>query len=259
MCSVFFSVFVLASSLFALDDTIISYHSDIHDSSYQAEIYSRVAESACRYLALRDVPELIARYGSCGRALDYGVGSGLSLRFLQGMGFQVSGADISDEMIAEAARNCPDVSLYKVVEGRILCAARSFDCVFSSFVLFEIGSRADLHAYLSEARRVLKEDGIFIAITGSEEVYSRDWYCLNVDFPENKNLVSGSLAKSYLPDTNMVFWDFFWKESDYAELFAQAGLSIVAIHHPIGYTSEPYPWKDERFYSPYVIFVARPK
>jgi ubiquinone/menaquinone biosynthesis C-methylase UbiE len=257
MYGLYFYVFGLAASLCALDDTAILYHSDIHDSSHQAGVYSKVMESACRYLAMRDVPELMARYGSGGKALDYGVGSGLSLKFLQSMGFQASGADISDEMIAEAARNCPDVSLYTVVESRIPCAENSFDCVFSSFVLFEIGSRTDLLAYLSEARRVMKKDGIFIAITGSEEVYSRDWYCLNVDYPENKNLVSGSLAKSYLPDVNMVFWDFFWKESDYVELFAQARLSIVAIHHPLGRANEQYPWKDERFYSPYVIFVAR--
>jgi len=259
MYRVFFCLLGFAASLFAVDDTIIAYHSAIHDSLYQAEIYSRVAESACRYLAMRDVPALIACYGSRGLALDYGVGTGLSINFLQSMGFQVSGADISDAMIAEAARNCSGVSWYKIVDGQIPCASRSFDCVFSSFVLFEIGSRADLLAYLSEAYRILKSDGLFIAITGSEEVYSRDWYCLQVDFPENKNLVSGALAKSYLPDTNMVFWDFFWKESDYAELFDHAGFSVIATYHPLGKKNEGYPWRDEQFYSPYVIFVARPK
>lgn len=34
----------------------------------------------------------------------------------------------------------------------------------------------------------LSKDGVFIAITGSQKMYSRDWLIYNTDFPENKNL-----------------------------------------------------------------------
>jgi len=76
----------------------------------------------------------------------------------------------------------------------------------------------------------MKEEAIFIAVTGSQDMYSKDWLIYNTDYPENKNLKSGDLAKVYLRDADIEFTDYYWTESDYRHIFAQAEFNLLEIH-----------------------------
>jgi hypothetical protein len=87
-------------------------------------------------------------------------------------------------------------------------------------------------------------------------MYFKDWLIFNADYPENKNLKSGDLAKVYLRDAEIEFTDYYWTEADYIRLFKEAGFQLLEVHYPMGLESEPYPWKDEKTCSPFVVFIA---
>lgn len=235
----------------------LSYHVPDKKTGHHAQAYSKTHESLARYLTFRDMPSLLTRYVHGTQALDYGVGTGSSLQFLRNQGFDVTGVDVSEDMLAKARIVCPDNQLHLIKNGQLPFAHEQFDLVFSSFVLFEIDSKEAICKYLQEAKRVLKKDGIFIAITGSEYTYAKDWLLFNVDYPENKNLKSGDLAKAYLYDADIEFLDYYWTEKDYRECFESVGLELLEVYYPLGKREELYPWKDERTFSPYVIFVER--
>lgn len=234
------------------------YQSHKEKSANIAENYNKSTQSLARYLAYRDIPSLIKKYALGKSALDYGSGAGFSTRFLLDQGFETTGVDISSEMLSQARSYCPLTNFHLVENGIIPFDSPTFDLIFSSFVLFEIGSEKDILKYLREAKRVMKRDSVFIGLTASKEFYTGNLLILNTDFPENKNLKSGDMAKVFMPDANMEFTDYFWTESDYIRFFEEAGFTILEIHRPLGKSNEPYLWKDEKTNSPFLIFIAKP-
>lgn len=236
------------------DQTI--YHSHEIKSAELAVDYLKTCQTLNRYLAYRDIPSFIAQYVHGTKSLDYGAGTGFSTQFLQAQGLDVTGVDVSKSMLDQAILNCPNTFFYLIQNGSIPSNDETYDLVFSSLVLFELGSENEISRYLEEARRVMKEDGIFIAVTGSQDMYTNDWLIFNNDYPENKNLKSGDLVRLYLCDANIEFTDYYWTEADYRGLFNHAGLQLLEVHYPMGQENEPFPWKDEKTSSPFVVFVA---
>jgi ubiquinone/menaquinone biosynthesis C-methylase UbiE len=238
------------------DDKTI-YHSENIKSTEQAIGYSKTQESVSRYLAFRDIPSLIARYVQGKKALDDGAGTGLSAEFLRGQGLDVTGVDVSQIMLAQARITCPDVPFYLIQNGAIPLLSETYDLLFSSFVLLELASKKEILAYLEEAKRVMKKDGVLIAVTASQDAFSKDWLIYDANYPENKNLKSGDLAKVYLPDVGIEFTDYYWTKEDYVLVFQEAGLRLVEVHEPKGKEDEPYSWKDEKTSSPFIVLVAK--
>lgn len=245
------------ASLSASNTTI--YNSQENKSEEQAVGYSKTNQSLSRYLAYRDIPSLITKYVYGTNTLDYGAGTGSSTQFLLNQNLDVIGVDISKEMLSLAKINCPNTAFHLITNGNIPAASKTFDFIFSSFVLFELGSEQEVIAYLEEAKRVVKDDGVLIAITGSQDLYSRDWFIYGTNYPENRNLKSGDLAKLYLYEAAIEFTDFYWTEADYRHFFKKAGFDILDVHYPLGKDNEEYPWKDEKITSPFFILVAKKK
>jgi 2-polyprenyl-3-methyl-5-hydroxy-6-metoxy-1,4-benzoquinol methylase len=73
--------------------------SNIYEDATRADAYSRLEFPGTYYLAFRDLPDIIAKHVNGRRALDFGCGSGRSARFLQKLGFQTVGIDMSEEMV----------------------------------------------------------------------------------------------------------------------------------------------------------------
>jgi len=234
----------------------ILYNSAEKKSEEAALRYCKTAQSLYRYLAYRDLPALISKNTKGNVAIDYGAGTGFSTQFIANQGFDVCGLEVCEEMFKQAKENFPHLNFSLLKDGTIPFPSESIDFVFSSFVLFEIGDRAEMNNYLKEASRVLKKNGIFIAVTGNEELYQRDWLCLQVNYPENKALKSGDKAKLSLPEEGLEFIDFFWNLTDYDYFFKNAKLTLLERIFPLGQANEPYEWKDERTHAPYVIFIA---
>lgn len=229
----------------------------INDYSIIATDYAKSDNSGTAFLAFKDIPSIIHQYATGKKVLDYGCGSGNSSLFLKELALEVEGVDISQEMIDEAQKNDPTIPFRKIDSGLLPYPDNEFDIVFSSFVLFEISSFDEMTRILNEIYRVLKKDGIFIFITGSETLYSRNWLSLDVDFPENKNLKSGDIAKVLLKDVNLVVLDYFWTNQDYDHVINQTKFQKIKTLFPIGSDEDGYPWLDEKYYPPYSIYVLK--
>jgi ubiquinone/menaquinone biosynthesis C-methylase UbiE len=237
------------------------YHSQFDKSGAQALHYSKTHESTHRYLAYRDVPAILKKHFQGKKALDYGTGTGYSAHFLQELGFEVTGVDVSKEMLHQAQLNYPNIPFY-LIENKIIPKKSSvYNLVFSSFVLFEIGAQQEIIDYLLEAKRVMKKNGLFVAVTGSQDLHSdsRNWLSFRTDFQQNKNLVSGNLVKLHLYDSDIEFTDYYWTETDYRNFFSKAGFELIDVHYPLGDKNEPHLWKDEISISPFVILIAKVK
>ena len=77
-------------------------------NSYQdflrAKAYAKLEFPGTYYLAYRDLPEILSKYASGLKALDFGCGTGRSTRFLQKIGFEAIGVDIAEKMINQAKK-----------------------------------------------------------------------------------------------------------------------------------------------------------
>ncbi len=237
-----------------------SYASNLDKEASIASIYEAKTKGAPhRYLAYRDLPGLFSDYVVGKNALDFGCGTGISTEFLKKCNFTVTGVDKSSAMLSEAQKSHPDVPFKLTVSELIPSPSKAYDLVFSSFVLFELGTKNEIIKYLKEAKRVLKDSGTFISVTGSENMYSeKKWMLFDTNYPQNKHLKSGDMAKILLKGADIEFTDYYWLESDYKECFKKAGFNLMEILYPLGKYSEPFPWNQERKSSPFVIFVAKP-
>ena len=232
-----------------------NYISTLEKNKQEAKLYHQTEETLCRYLAYRDVPGLIKKHVRGTQALDYGAGTGISTRFLIDHGFDVQGVDVSQAMIDQAKALCPSTQFNLIENNQLPFISKTFDFIFSSFVLFEIPNSKEMIKYLSVAASLLNENGTCIVITGSEHMYQGDFLVMQTNFPENTGVSSGDEVKIYLPDVDIEFTDYYWSSKDYNYCFKQAGLKVKEVHFPLGKKEEPWHWKDESFVSPFAIYV----
>lgn len=233
------------------------YNSHEEKSKTVAQDYNKTLNAAYRYLAYKDLPDLLKENLKTGKALDYGCGTGLSTQFIKSLGFDVDGADVSYEMLNQAKEKLPLNNFFLIKDGKLPSISNSYEFIFSSFVLYEISSKEEIENYLLEAKRVLKKGGIFTLVVGSNQMYNGDWLVFDTDFPENKQLKSGDKAKIYLPLESIEFIDFYWSEEDCLELFQKTGFTVLKNHYPLGDDKDPFQWKEEKNKSPYVIYVLK--
>ena len=76
--------------------------SNSYEDETRAESYSKLEFPGTYYLAYRDLPAIIGENVTGRTALDFGCGAGRSTRFLERIGFNVTGVDISPDMIKKA-------------------------------------------------------------------------------------------------------------------------------------------------------------
>lgn len=237
--------------------TNIVYDSSKKKSEAIANVYRKTLNSPYRYLAYRDIPNLIKKYVSGKTVLDYGCGTGISTQFLINQGFAVTAIDISEEMLKQARDYCPLAEYYHVQDSSFSEISKTYDLIFSSFVLCELGK--EISEYLNEARKLLGKEGVFIAITSSEHMYSKHWFCFDNQYEQNQNLKSGDKGKILASDTGIEFTDYYWTKQDYLNFFQQAGFDPIEVYYPLGKSNEPFSWKDETVYSPFLILISKLK
>jgi ubiquinone/menaquinone biosynthesis C-methylase UbiE len=234
-----------------------------HDEEYpnntpeNAQKYLLSSFENTYYLGYRDIPALLKKYAKGKKAIDYGCGTGRSTRFLASLGFETLGVDFSKEMLTQAL-NVDSSSHYLLIKSaQIPVLDKSYDVAFSCFVFLTVPSKNELIAILKEIHRCLKDDGVFIITTGSEKLYSHDWLSYNVNYPENKRLNSGAVAKIQLKDLGLDFINYFWTDADYEEIFQLTDFEVVKKHYPLGNSNDKKNWISETKHSPYVLYVLR--
>jgi SAM-dependent methyltransferase len=221
--------------------------------------YSKFGIEGTSWLSFRDIPFFVEKYIKGKKTLDFGCGSGRSTRFLKSLDLDVVGVDISTEYLDAACKLDPNSHYFLSKKEYIPVVDNCYDFVFSSHVLFMLPSKKELDNTIKEICRILKKKGIFIAVTGSEEMHSpkRQWLSYETDFPENYNPPNGGKLKIIIKGVEAVFFDYHWTDENYCAAFESNGFEILERHLPLGNEEDGYEWFSEKEVSPYIVYVLK--
>jgi len=234
---------------------------NFYEDARYAEAYSKLEFPGTYYLAYRDLPEIISRHGSGKRALDFGCGAGRSSRFLQRLGFHVTGVDVSSEMLEKARSQDPSGDYRHIQDGNLTeLPAAAFDLVLSAFTFDNIPDMEHKIQLLKNLSRILHSAGCMINLVSSPEIYIHEWESFSTrDFPENKNAKSGDPVKILnraIQDSRPVT-DILMTDEAYGDVYRKSGMMIVEICKPLARRDEPFEWVNETVISPWVIYVLK--
>lgn len=232
---------------------------NIYSNRKRAESYSKLEFPNTYYLAYRDLPSIISRHVRGNDAIDFGCGTGRSTRFLKQLGFNVTGIDISAEMI-EIAQNLDRSGSYRIVEDGNYShlGNNQFDLVQSIFTFDNIAGWEKRISILSGLKDLLKKSGKLICLDSTPELYIHEWASFSTkDFPSNRYAKTGDTVYDIMLDVDdrRPVEDIYWNIPDYHELFNRAGLTLEATYKPLAHKDEPFNWVSELKIAPWIIFV----
>jgi len=227
----------------------------------RAEAYAELEFPGTYYLAYRDIPQIIATHVKGQRALDFGCGTGRSTRFVQNLGFQTTGVDISAKMLAKA-QDCDTASDYQLINPGDLSGFpdKSFDLITAVFTFDNIPGPEQKLQNLKALSCLLKPNGKLINLVSAPHIYWHEWASFSTRaFPENKNAKCGDKVKIIMTDVKdkRPVEDILWPARAYRKLYGKAGLCVEQVYHPLGLPTEPFQWKSELKLSPWCIYVLK--
>jgi SAM-dependent methyltransferase len=235
--------------------------SNTYEDAKYAEAYAKLEFQNTYYLAYRDIPELIFEQVKGGKAIDFGCGTGRSTRFLQKLGFETIGIDISEDMIKKAREIDPKGDYRLVQEGDLSQVQQgNFDLVLSGFTFDNIPTMELKLNLFRQIRNLLKNEGIMVNLVSAPEIYVNEWASFSTkDFPENRFAKSGDKVKIIITDIDdkRPVEDIVWTDESYKEVYKKAGLELIKTHKPLAKGDEPYKWVNETRIAPWVIYILR--
>ena len=236
---------------------------NFYEDPQYAAAYSKLEFPGTYYLAYRDLPEIISRHAGGKSAIDFGCGAGRSTRFLRKLGFEVTGVDISQEMISKA-QSLDAGGDYRVIADGDLARFEpgSIDLVLSAFTFDNVPVTEKKIFLLTGLRRLLKGDGRMINLVSSPEIYTHEWASFSTqNYPENRHARSGDpvrIINTAIADQRPVV-DILMTDEAYRSAYAQSGLNIAEVCKPLGKEDEPFPWVNETTIAPWTIYVLQPE
>lgn len=231
-----------------------------YQDASRASAYATLEFANTYYLAYRDLPAILAEHVTGTRALDFGCGTGRSTRFLRNLGFNVTGVDISEEML-RIARVTDPAGDYRLVPGDDLSgfAAASLDLIFSGFTFDNIPAASKLRIFCS-LQKLLAPNGIVVSVVSAPEIYTHEWASFTTQaFPENASARSGYIVRIIVTDhgDRRPVEDILCTDEAYRDLYSEAGLAVAQMLKPLANGDEPYPWVNETRIAPWVIYVLK--
>ncbi len=235
--------------------------SNAYEDRKRADAYSKLEFPGTYYLAYRDLPKIISTHVKGTEALDFGCGTGRSTRFLQKLGFNTIGVDISEEMLKKAIENDPKGDYRLIPDGDFSqLKDKTFDLVLSTFTFDNIPTMEKKVRIFSEIRKMLSSQGRIVNLVCSPEIYFHEWASFSTrDFPENKIAKGGDKVRIIITDTEdkRPVEDIIWPPAYYRETYEKSALMVVKVYKPLAKTSEPYKWINETRIAPWTIYVLR--
>jgi len=230
-----------------------------YEDALRADAYAQLEFANTYYLAYRDLPEIIRRHVAGTKTLDFGCGTGRSTRFVRRLGMDVIGVDIAPTMIAKAREIDPSLE-YRLVEDDDLSGfpADTYDLVFSLFTFDNIaGAEAKVRLF-RDLGALLKPSGKLISVVSSPEIYIHEWASFSTkDYPENRSARSGDIVRIVTTDfvDRRPAEDILCTDESYRDIYAHAGLQLVATYRPLAKGDEPYQWVNETRIAPWTVYV----
>jgi ubiquinone/menaquinone biosynthesis C-methylase UbiE len=231
-----------------------------YEDAHRASAYATLEFANTYYLAFRDLPEILSAHVTGPKALDFGCGTGRSTRVLRKLGFDVTGVDISEDMLCVARTTDPSGD-YHLVPGDSLdqFGAGSFDLVLCAFPFDNVpgGMKARIFRDLG---RLLAPSGIIVNLVSSPKIYTHEWASFTTkDFTENAVARNGDVVRIITTDhqDRRPVEDILCTDESYRAVYREAGLEAVQVLEPLAKGDEPYPWVSETKIAPWVIYVLR--
>jgi len=236
---------------------------NVYSDHERAESYAKLEFPNTYYLAYRDLHEITERHVNGKNAIDFGCGTGRSTRFLKQLGFEVTGIDISADML-EIARSLDKTGSYLQVRNGEYArlGTGKYDLVQSIFTFDNIAGWETRTSILKGLKTLLNTGGKMILLDSTPELYVNEWASFSTaDFPENRSAKTGDIVKDIMLDVDdrRPVEDIYWSLDDYHRLFDMAGLNIEAFYKPLGKEDEPFQWVSETTIAPWMIFVLGKK
>lgn len=225
----------------------------------RAESYAKLEFPNTYYLAYRDLPGILSSHVIGKKAVDFGCGTGRSTRFLKKLGYDVTGIDISQDML-NIAKNLDKSGDYQIVSNSQYShlGLNKYDLIQSIFTFDNIPGWENRTNILKGLRDLLKMTGKIVCLDSTPELYINEWASFSTkDFPENWTAKTGDIVRDIMLDVEdrRPVEDIFWTVEDYHILFEKAGLILEATYKPLGLSDEPYSWISETTNAPWMIFV----
>ena len=231
-----------------------------YEDASRARAYASLEFANTYYLAYRDLPFIISEHIAGTRALDFGCGTGRSSRFLEDLGFNVIGVDVSEDML-RIARAIDPFGDYRLVPGDNLSefGVRTFDLVLSAFTFDNIPATTKVRI-LSDLEQLLTPKGVIVNLVSSPVIYIHEWASFTTkDFPENSAARSGDMVRIIVTDCQdrRPVEDILCTDEAYRMVYREAGLETIQMYKPLAKGDEPYEWVNEMSIAPWVIYVLK--
>jgi SAM-dependent methyltransferase len=226
----------------------------------RADAYATLEFANTYYLAYRDLPTILSEHVTGTKALDFGCGTGRSTRFLRKLGFDVTGVDISEDML-RIARSLDPSGDYRLVpqDNFDEFAPGTFGLLVSLFTFDNIPSAAKVRIF-SDLRNLLRPAGTIVSVVSSPEIYTHEWASFTTrDFPENAAVRSGDVVRIIVTDhqDRRPVEDIVCTDESYRAIYREASLQAAEVFKPLAKGDEPYAWVSETQIAPWVIYVLR--
>jgi len=232
-----------------------------YEDARRAAAYDELEFGGTYHLAFRDLPVLLRRHVAGNRAVDFGCGTGRSTRFLQRLGFETIGLDVSREMIAIARKRDPGGDYRVIADGDFAALPRGgFDLVQSAFTFDNIPDHSRRLRIFWGLLDLLDRNGALVNVVSTPEIYTHEWATFSTrGFPENHSARSGDVVRIVTTDYSdgRPVEDIVWTHDDYVRLYREAGLEIVRVERPLASGDEGIAWKSETTVAPWAIYLLR--
>ncbi len=235
---------------------------NVYEDAVRAAAYNELEFGGTYHIAFRDLPAMIGGAVKGRRSVDFGCGTGRSTRFLQQLGFETVGVDISAEMVRIARERDPGGD-YRVIEDGDFSALPDgvFDLVLSAFTFDNIPTLERKVRLFGGLRALLAPQGRLLNMVSTPEIYVNEWTTFTTrDFPRNREAKCGDVVRivtTEYSDARPVE-DIVWPDEDYRSVYGEAGLELVRVERPLARGDEGIPWVSETKIAPWAIYMLRP-
>jgi SAM-dependent methyltransferase len=240
-----------------------------YEDGARAEAYATLEFKNTYHLAYRDIPAILREHVLGHKSLDFGCGTGRSTRFLRQLGFEVTGVDISEDMIRKARELDPSGD-YRLIRGDDVSAQHVprrdlgifpsgiYDLVLAAFTFDNIAGRDKKVRILRDLRRLFNLEGKLVLIVSRPEIYTHEWASFSTkDFPENQAAKSGDKVRIIVTDHTDArpVEDILWTDESYREVFKESQLRVLQKYEPLAQAGEPYSWVSETEIPPWAVYM----
>ncbi len=192
-------------------------------------------ESNFRTLIAEEELGLLKKRGAK-RILDLGCGDGLTLAFLAGKGFDVTGIDYSEIGLANARKRLAETGKSaKLIVGDIYAPLPFADDAFDAVIAYQVinhNTIRKIRELLREIRRILKPGGLFSVKVADGSTYAFT-YLDGLFFDEFGSVFKLIEERTFLPvaghEKGVVHYDF--NEDILIKELADAGFEVLDRRH----------------------------